>query len=263
VAHEDVLVSCIMPTCNRRRYVPRAIDYFLKQDHPTKELVVVDDGEDRIRDLVPADTRVRYHRSRALGIGAKRNLACELAAGSVVLHWDDDDWAAPERIRRQLSALLDNTADVTGARSVLFFDADSPFWWRYEHPQTARPWVHGATLCYTRDFWRAHPFPNVVFGEDDAFLVAARRGRLEVRGDEGLYVGLMHSQNTVRKLTLGPRWSRLRLGRAVDVLGEDGRFFDALRFLGRRPNERFERIRKRRSLLAGRQRHRGEAGGSS
>jgi glycosyltransferase involved in cell wall biosynthesis len=264
VTHDSVLVSAIMPTCNRRDYVPRAIDYFLRQDHPAKELVVVDDGEDRIRDIVPADERVRYHHSQAtLGIGAKRNLACELARGSVIVHWDDDDWASPERIRRQLSALLDTGSDVTGARSVLFFHADSPFWWRYERPKTAKPWVCGATLCYTRDFWRKNPFPNLVFGEDDQFLISARRGRLDVREDEGLYVGLMHSRNTVRKRTLGPGWSRLQLGRAVDVLGEDGRFYDALRASVRRPSERFERIRSRRSRLAGRQWRRGEAGGPS
>jgi glycosyltransferase involved in cell wall biosynthesis len=37
------IASCIIPTANRRRFVPQAIRYFLTQDYPNKELIVVDD----------------------------------------------------------------------------------------------------------------------------------------------------------------------------------------------------------------------------
>ena len=37
------LVSCIMPTADRRRFVPRAVHQFLAQDYPNKELVILDD----------------------------------------------------------------------------------------------------------------------------------------------------------------------------------------------------------------------------
>jgi glycosyltransferase involved in cell wall biosynthesis len=66
------LVSCIMPTANRRAFVPRAIQYFLRQDYPEKELVILDDGEDSVADLIPADPRIRYLReTRRRTIGAK------------------------------------------------------------------------------------------------------------------------------------------------------------------------------------------------
>jgi hypothetical protein len=42
------LVSCIMPTANRRRFVPEAIRLFLAQDYLEKELVILDDGEDSV-----------------------------------------------------------------------------------------------------------------------------------------------------------------------------------------------------------------------
>src|SRR5512137_1714402 len=83
------IVSCIMPTCNRRKFVPRAIQYFLRQDYPFRELIVVDDGTDGVRDLIPGDGRIRYIRiGKKLTIGAKRNLACEQAVGEIILHWD-------------------------------------------------------------------------------------------------------------------------------------------------------------------------------
>src|SRR5438067_1124522 len=100
------LVSCIMPTRDRPRFVPQAISYFLRQDYEPRELIVIDDGDVPVADLVPTDPRIRYVRldgRRALG--AKRNIGCELAAGEFVAHWDDDDWNASHRLRSQVGAL--------------------------------------------------------------------------------------------------------------------------------------------------------------
>ncbi len=38
------LVTCIMPTANRRQFVPGSIRMFLEQDYDRKELIVIDDG---------------------------------------------------------------------------------------------------------------------------------------------------------------------------------------------------------------------------
>src|SRR4051794_6644602 len=81
------LVTCAMPTRNRRGFVTQAILYFLRQTYQRKELIVIDDGEDAVADLMPEDERIRYVRlDRRLPIGAKRNLACELGRGDVIAH---------------------------------------------------------------------------------------------------------------------------------------------------------------------------------
>jgi glycosyltransferase involved in cell wall biosynthesis len=54
------LVSCIMPTANRRPFLPEAIRLFLGQDYPESELIVLDDGEDAIADLIPDHPRIRF-----------------------------------------------------------------------------------------------------------------------------------------------------------------------------------------------------------
>src|SRR5262245_31513629 len=103
------LVSCIMPTRDRRGLVPQAVACFLAQDYPHRELVVVDDGAAPIADLLPCDPRVRYFAVSGppASTGAKRNLACGWAKGELVAHWDDDDWCAPWRLSYQIGALLD------------------------------------------------------------------------------------------------------------------------------------------------------------
>src|SRR6266567_7684949 len=92
------LVSCIMPTANRRQFARQAITYFQRQDYPSKELLILDDGQDCIQDLMPEDAAIRYTRlTGKRSLGMKRNLACEMARGDLILHWDDDDWMAPNR----------------------------------------------------------------------------------------------------------------------------------------------------------------------
>src|SRR5207244_293444 len=141
------LVTCIMPTRDRRRFVGQAVAYFLRQDYPAKELIVVDDGGDPIADLVPEDERIRsirLHERRSLG--AKRNLACEVARGSLIAHWDDDDWFAPDRISCQVAELLRANALVCGTREALYYHLDAGQAWRYSATDGGRPWLHGATL---------------------------------------------------------------------------------------------------------------------
>jgi glycosyltransferase involved in cell wall biosynthesis len=205
-------VSCIMPTANRRQFVPAAIEGFLAQDYPAAELIIVDDGRDPIGDLVLAHPAVRYVASSPFrNLGAKRNAACKLARGDIILHWDDDDWYAPHRIRAQVEQLGTSGAGLCGIDTVLFFDPRVPAAWEYTYPSGGPPWVHGATMCYRRDYWRAHPFQDVDIGEDNLFAGAAAPGELCVMSDHGFFVGLVHAGNTSVKQVKDPRW------RACDV----------------------------------------------
>ena len=201
------LASCIMPTANRRRFVPGAIAQFLAQDYADAELVILDDGEDSVADLIPQDTRIRYLRTpRYKTLGAKRNAACEAARGDVILHWDDDDWYAPNRVRLQVDALRDSDADACGIDRALFVDPRMPAAWEYMYPASGTPWVCGATLCYRRDFWCANPFANISAGEDTRFAAMVSRERLHVLSDNRFFVALIHAANTCAKQWRDPRW---------------------------------------------------------
>jgi glycosyltransferase involved in cell wall biosynthesis len=75
------LISCIMVTRNRRRFVLLAMHNFLRQDYELRELIVVNDGDDPVTDLMPQDVRLRYVRlDRKQAVGAMRNVACRLAS---------------------------------------------------------------------------------------------------------------------------------------------------------------------------------------
>ncbi len=201
------LASCIMPTANRRAFVPSAIAQFLAQDYPSKELIILDDGDDPIADLIPDHPQVRYMRApRHRNLGAKRNAACEAARGEIILHWDDDDWYAPHRVRAQVEALATSGADVCGIDRALFVDPGSRRAWEYVYPAGGPPWVCGATLCYRRDYWRDNRFAELNIGEDTRFAAAVRSDRLHRMADTRCFVALVHPTNTSPKYVEDRRW---------------------------------------------------------
>src|SRR3954453_5311680 len=151
------LVSCIMPTRNRRHLVPQAIAYFLRQDYPRTELIVVDDGEESVPDLMPTDPRVRYLRlEQRTALGLKRNLAIQASRGELIAHWDDDDWMAVDRVSVQVAMLSEAGAVVTGARDLLYYHISAGQAWRYCGDANTRTWPLGGTLVYQRAVWQAH-----------------------------------------------------------------------------------------------------------
>lgn len=226
---EMPLVSCLLPTADRRCFVPRAIEHFLRQDYPHRELVIVDDGDDAVADLVPCDPRIRYHRTeRQATIGGKRNLACSLARGELVAHWDDDDWAADHRLTRQVHALRASGAEVCGLSVVRFFDPVRSRAWEYRWGDARRAWVHGATLLYRRVAWERHRFPELTQGEDTRWVWSLPAGAVHAMTDPEWFAGLVHARNTSPKQTRGSHWHPLALALVQSTLGADWAFYAAL-----------------------------------
>ncbi len=214
------LISCIMPTANRRDFVPGAIQWFQRQDYPEKELVILDDGEDAVGDLIPDDPRVRYLREpQRRVLGAKRNALCEAARGELIVHWDDDDWHAPNRLSLQVAALRES--DVCGSNHLLFYGPASGRAWEYRYPAGQRTWVCGSTLAYRRAFWERHRFAPVRQGEDAYFVWSRPAPRLEVLDAIGYHVGMIHGRNASPKRVQGHWWREISPERIRLLLGAD------------------------------------------
>lgn len=202
------MVSCIMPTADRRDFVPQAIGQFLAQDYGPRELIVLDDGRDSVADLIPAHENIRYLRlDRKSTLGTKRNLACELARGDLIAHWDDDDWRAPGWLSSQVRSLQSQQADICGLDKVFFYAPEARSAWQYVYDGRT-PWVCGGTLCYRRDFWRSAPFADIDVGEDNAFVWSVRAKRIATNPEQQLYVAWVHARNTSPKDTTNRRWHR-------------------------------------------------------
>jgi hypothetical protein len=200
-------VSCIMPTADRAAFVPHAIRHFLAQDYPDRELVIVDDGQDPIGQLLPDDPRLRYLRlDRRRRVGTKRNLACQQATGQIIVHWDDDDWSAPDRLTYQVGELLAGDAAICGLARVLYHQPTTGKSWQFIYPPSRRAWVSGNTLCYRRGIWEATPFDDVDVGEDARFVWSDPRRSVRALERNDFFVAMVHGRNVDPKRTKGRYW---------------------------------------------------------
>lgn len=196
------LVSCIMPTFNRRAFIPLALQGFFSQDYPHRELLILDDGNDPIGDLVEDLPGVRYIRlPNRMAIGAKRNLACEQARGDIIAQWDDDDWYSPGRLTYQVAPLLTGQAEITGLENQYVMTLPSGDFWTVNprlHERMFVGDVHGGTLVFRRVlFADGSRYPEVDLAEDAAWLRAAmtRGARLARLPNRGVFVYSRHGRN--------------------------------------------------------------------
>ena len=165
-------------------------------------MLILADGDD-VRDLVPAHDSIRLiHLGEQRDIGTKRNLGCERAAGSLIAHWDDDDYSAPERLADQVQVLVEHPQyAVTGYHSMRF--TDGARWWKYSG---TRNYALGTSLCYRRDWWQQHQFHATQVGEDNQFVAVAWAANVLYSIDAGDRMhATIHAGNTSPR-AMGSSW---------------------------------------------------------
>jgi len=230
IISREPMVSCIMPTANRRVFVPQAIRYFLQQNYARRELIILDDGTEELADVIPDDSRIRYQRMvRRYTMGAKLNMACELAHGEIVVHWDDDDWMAEWRIAYQVESLLTHPTDtLCGLSRILFYEPRAERAWEYVYPMVERPWVSGATFCYRREFWETHRHPDMNEGADTVFAWGLRDAHVLALEKNEFYVAIVHPNNSSPKRTNDPAWHSIPSEKIYRLLEENSSFYQQL-----------------------------------
>lgn len=104
----EVEVSAIIPTYNRRDLVLRAIDSVLAQTRAVAQIIVVDDGStDGTREALAQryGDRIQYVWQANAGVSAARNHGLSLARGRYLALLDSDDEWLPEKTQRQVEWL--------------------------------------------------------------------------------------------------------------------------------------------------------------
>lgn len=207
-------VSCLMVTRDRVALARRAIRCFAEQTYPHRELVVVCDGEARIRlalerfatELGVENARFLYPDGEGLPLGALRNMAIDAAAGSVVCQWDDDDCYHPERLGRQLRWMLDRRARACLLTDHLHYleDDGALLWvdWRLGRDTGPGRLMPGSLMMSKQDGARyPEAGPYARRGEDSVLLSALHEaGDVAALEDHGhLYLYAYHGRNTFEK----------------------------------------------------------------
>lgn len=110
------LVSVIIPTYNRARYLQEAIQSVICQTYRPIECIVVDDGStDNTKEVVEKfiaenhkDFVVNYIFQENLGSQVARNTGTKASTGQFIQYLDSDDLLYPDKVKTQVQFLNDN-----------------------------------------------------------------------------------------------------------------------------------------------------------
>ena len=116
-------VSICTPTFNRRPFIPIMIKCFENQTYPKDKIewIIVDDGTDKIEDLVSHIPQVKYFKyDEKMSLGKKRNITNEKSRGEIIIYMDDDDYYPPERISHAVTTLQKNPKALCAGSSTMY-----------------------------------------------------------------------------------------------------------------------------------------------
>ncbi len=101
-------ISVIIPTYNRIKTLPRAIESVLVQTHPADELIIVDDGStDGTATWIGKHyPQIKLIKQQNCGVSTARNRGIEVAGGEWIALLDSDDEWLPEKLAKQLALLV-------------------------------------------------------------------------------------------------------------------------------------------------------------
>jgi mannosyltransferase OCH1-like enzyme/UDP:flavonoid glycosyltransferase YjiC (YdhE family)/GT2 family glycosyltransferase len=211
---EIPLVSCLMVTGGSQFYsrlplTQRAIQLFLAQTYPAKELVIVDDGVDQSLEkwlysecgdsLARGDIVYVRLPPEGRSLGSLRNAAVGRSRGTYVAQWDDDDLSHPQRLTVQMAVL--------GAFQVQVCTLErQQLWWPDDHRlavSNRRVW-EGSFLC---DITQLPQYPNQAKGEDTPVIEQLlQKGRMVLIDMPQLYTYVFHGGNTFDKAHWETHW---------------------------------------------------------
>jgi len=163
-------VSICTPTFNRRPFYPMIIQCFNNQTYPKDrmEWIIIDDGTDKIEDLVKDIPQVKYFKyDEKMNLGKKRNLMHEKAVGDFIIYMDDDDYYPSERVQHSVETLQKNPQAMVAGSSemyIYFKHINKMYQFGPYNPNHAT----AATFAFRREYIKQSNY------EDDAALAEER-----------------------------------------------------------------------------------------
>jgi glycosyltransferase involved in cell wall biosynthesis len=139
---ENPLVSVIIPTHNRKKYIAKAINSVLSQTFKALEIIIVDDGstdgtDKAIFELIKNSQNIIVIKNKInLGIVSSLNRGIRVARGKYIARLDDDDvWCDDKKIEKQVDFLEKNQEYCIVGGGVIKIDQNGKEIVRYLMPK--------------------------------------------------------------------------------------------------------------------------------
>jgi len=118
-------LSIVMSVYNGANYVSDAIESILNQSYDNFEFIIVNDGStDNSLKIIESftDKRIKIINQDNQGLVAALNTAIKAASGDLIARQDADDISLPERLSKQVGAIITNPNLVLLGSSIITID---------------------------------------------------------------------------------------------------------------------------------------------
>jgi glycosyltransferase involved in cell wall biosynthesis len=204
ILHEEPFVSICTPTFNRRPFIPAMIECFNHQTYPKDKMewIIIDDGTDKIEDLVKEIPNVKYFKyDTKMPLGKKRNLMHTKTKGEIIIYMDDDDYYPPERVSHAVTMLLSHPKALCAGASeiyIYFKHIEKMYQFGPYGPNHAT----AGTFAFKRQLLKNHSYDdNASLAEERAFLKDYTVPFVQLEPKKTILV-FSHRHNTFDKKTL-------------------------------------------------------------
>jgi glycosyltransferase involved in cell wall biosynthesis len=198
------LVSVCTPTYNRRPFISSMIKCFNHQTYPKDKIewIIIDDGTDKIEDLVCDISNVKYYKyDKKMALGKKRNIMHEKSQGDILVYMDDDDYYPPDRIMHAVNMLQSHPkALCAGASEIyIYFKHISKM---YQFGPYGPNHATAGTFAFKRELLKDHRYNDTAaLAEEKAFLKDYTVPFVQLEPKKTILV-FSHDHNTFDKKTL-------------------------------------------------------------
>lgn len=159
-----------------------------RQDWKEKELIIILNKD--VMDKVKWANRATFSSNvsvdqlpEGMTLGECLNFAIAKAKYPYIAKFDDDDYYAPQYLRKSMEALSETKADVVGKSTVYMYFEDQKIL-AINKPGREKMFVRqglkGATLLFKKEICQKVTFPKLNLGEDTYFLHECVRNRYKL-----------------------------------------------------------------------------------
>jgi glycosyltransferase involved in cell wall biosynthesis len=199
-------VSICTPTFNRRPFFKGLIDSVMAQNYPKDKIewIIVDDGSDKIEDLVKDIPFVKYFYTEKMSLGRKRNFMHDQCSfkndDDIIIYFDDDDYYPKERISHAVEKLTGSKALCAGSTEIyIWFNTLQKM---YRFGPYGQNHATAGTFAFKRELLKQTSYENdALLAEEKHFLKNYTIPFVQLDPLKTILV-ISHEQNTFDKRRL-------------------------------------------------------------
>jgi len=202
-------ISILLPTYNRRKFLPFIIRNLKVQDYPHKnlQLVICDDGDEPLIEdyttfknaIKPIKLKLIRNKNR-LSIGEKRNHLVQQANHNIVVFMDDDDLYEPTYISHSHHILKTNKAGCVGCDKMIFIYPPYTNKDFYALNACHKTLIHEATMMFHRSWYnKTKGFHLSNRAEGLGITQTCKLKTIELTNPFKTMTAVVHGDNTIVK----------------------------------------------------------------